>query len=207
MGLNLTKMDKGGRLNLSKKSQDEAGKKLSKLKVGVAWDFEEGLDADLDAVVLLLDENNKCVGQAMGENLPKEGAIYYNNRFFREDIVQLSEDNRDGKGDGDDETAVINLDKIPADVKKILTVVTICNEEGKPKTVFGQIDVAKVNLYDEESGEQLSNFDLSENASTNTSVIMSEIYRNDSGDWMVKTVGKPMGEAQNGLYDVLGKYN
>ena len=55
--MNLTKMDRGQRINLSKENPG-----LSKVKIGLSWDVKAGFIPDLDATVVCLTVDEKICG-------------------------------------------------------------------------------------------------------------------------------------------------
>jgi tellurium resistance protein TerD len=62
-------------------------------------------------------------------------SCYYNNVSAANGAVKHSGDNRSGEGEGDDESIVIDLDSLAADIKVIVFVVTANNEGGSFKHV------------------------------------------------------------------------
>ena len=53
---------------------------------------------------------------------------------------------------------------------------------------FGMVGNAYVRVLDEETGEELVRFDLSEDFSIETAVVVAELYKRD-GEWKFKAVG------------------
>ena len=100
-------------------------------------------------------------------------------------------DNRTGDGDGDDEVIYIDFTKIPRDVKKIAICVTIDEAEAKRQN-FGQVSNAYIRLakradeFDEE-GETLLKFDLEEEFSIETALVVAELYQKN-GEWKFNAV-------------------
>lgn len=96
-------------------------------------------------------------------------------------------DNRTGDGDGDDEVIDIKLDQIPTDYETIAVTVTIYDAENRLQN-FGMVENAYVRVVDADTGEELMRFDLSEDFSTETALVVAEIYRHN-GEWKFKAVG------------------
>ena len=96
-------------------------------------------------------------------------------------------DNLTGAGEGDDEEIRIDLDKVPANVDKIEFTVTIYDADAR-KQKFGQVENAYIRVVDEETGKELIRYDLGEDFSIETAVVVGEIYRN-KGEWKFNAIG------------------
>ena len=153
---------------------------LKKVSLGAGWDIaNNGLDYDLDIAAFLLDSNNKFNTVS--------NIIFFNNKESQG--ISLAGDNRTGAGEGDDERIRIDLESIPAHVQKIVFVVTIHEAQAKRQT-FGMVENSYVRLLDEENNErEICRFNLKENGSTVTSVIFSELYK-QNGEWQFKAIGE-----------------
>ncbi len=165
--------------------------------VGLGWDVNNttGADFDLDVSVFMLGQDEKL--------LSDRHFIFYNNLVSPdpEHSVKLLGDNRTGEGEGDDEGIIIDLRKVPPEVAKMVIAVSIY-EADKRKQNFGQVNNAYVRLVDVQTKEEILRYDLDEDFSTETAVIMAEIYR-DNGDWRVKAVGAGY---PGGLEGLLNRY-
>lgn len=176
MGVNLTK---GQRVSLDKA--------ITKALIGLGWDtnkYDGGSDFDLDACAYLLGENGKV--------LSDEDFIFYNNLNGRDGAVVHTGDNLTGEGDGDDEVILIDFTKIPNEIKKIAITVTI-HEAVERGQNFGQVSnayvrVAKRASDEDTSGEEVIKFDLVEEFSIETAIVVCEIYRYGN-DWKFNAVG------------------
>ena len=167
--------------------------------IGLGWDInatDTGTDFDLDASVFLLSANEKLVSD--------QHFIFYNNLVSpdSENSVKLLGDNRTGEGDGDDEGVIVDLRKVPADVEKIVVTVTIY-EAAKRKQNFGQVTNAYVRLVDVQTKDEVLRYDLSEDFSIETAVVMTELYRNGD-EWKLNAVGNGF---EGGLQALLDKYS
>lgn len=96
-------------------------------------------------------------------------------------------DNRTGDGDGDDEQVKVDLSKVPAEIEKIAFTVTIDQADTRGQN-FGMVSNAYCRIVNEDNGEELMRFDLGEDASIETAVIMAELYRHD-GEWKFNAIG------------------
>ncbi len=167
--------------------------------IGLGWDVKStdtGYDFDLDASAFLLGANEKLISD--------NHFIFYNNSTSPDPdkSVQLMGDNRTGEGEGDDEVIVVDLRKIPAEVEKIVICVTI-HEADKRGQNFGQVRNAYVRLVDVQSKKEVLRYDLEEDFSVETALIMTELYRKN-GEWRVNAVGSGY---QGGLQALLNRYS
>jgi len=174
MAISLTK---GGNINLTK-----ADPLLKNIKMGLGWDVRitDGETFDLDASVLMV----KADGQARSDN----DFIYYNQKKSACGSVQHDGDNKTGADDGDDELIHVFLDKVPAEIEKLLVCASI-HHAAEKKQNFGQVLSAFIRLVNKDTNEEVTRYDLSENASTETAMVFGEIYRNE-GDWKFRVVGE-----------------
>lgn len=169
-------LQKGQKVNLTK---DNSG--LKKLHVGLGWSENHfaGNDFDLDASAFLIGSNGKVRSDS--------DFIFYNNPAPGNGSVKSMGDNRTGSGDGDDEVIKVDLAEVPADVEKIVFVVTVYEAEQRHQN-FGMIDEAFIRIENEETGEELVKYDLAEDLSVEDGAIFGELYRNN-GEWKFSAVG------------------
>ena len=111
-------------------------------------------------------------------------------------------DNRTGAGEGDDEGIIIDFRKVPQDIEKMVVTVTIYEGEKRGQN-FGQVSNAYVRLVNVETKEEVLRYDLDEDFSIETAIIMAEFYRKDA-EWRVNAVGSGY---QGGLQALLDRYN
>ena len=154
--------------------------------VGLGWDtnrYAGGLDFDLDASAFLLGENGKL--------LRDEDFIFYNNLESRNGAVVHTGDNLTGEGDGDDEVIMINFEKLPPEIQKIAIVVTIHDADARRQN-FGQVSnayirIAKCKDEFDTVGIPVLKFDLEEEFSIETALVVAEIYKKN-GEWKFNAV-------------------
>jgi tellurium resistance protein TerD len=79
------------------------------------------------------------------------------------------------------------LAKIPADVQKIEFTCTIHDAQAR-KQNFGQVSNAYIRVLDAAKSEELIRYDLGEDFSIETAIIIGELYRN-GGEWKFNAVG------------------
>jgi len=153
---------KGQKVDLTKTNPG-----LSKLTVGLGWDtnkYDGGHDFDLDSSVFLLDATGKVSGP--------EDFIFYNQTSGGNGSVVHSGDNLTGEGDGDDEQVKISLKDIPANVQKVTFTVTIHEAESRTQN-FGMVSNAFIRVVNEETDEELIRYDLGEDFSIETAVVVA----------------------------------
>ena len=111
-------------------------------------------------------------------------------------------DNLTGEGEGDDEAVIVDLRKVPSDVQRLVFTVTI-HEADKRGQNFGQIENAFVRLVNVETKQEVMRYDLVEDYSVETAMIMTELYIKD-GSWRLNAVGQGY---QGGLQALLDRYS
>ncbi len=183
-------LSKGGNVSLSKSDPS-----MKNVLVGLGWDVRttDGQDFDLDASAFLLSETGKVRSDS--------DFIFYNNLKSADGSVTHTGDNRTGEGDGDDESLIVKLDMIPANVAKIVFVVTIHDARMRRQS-FGQVSGAFIRLVNNDSQLEVARYDLTEDASSETAMLFGELYRHN-GEWKFRAVGQ--GYA-GGLSSVCAQY-
>ncbi len=188
MPINLTK---GQKVDLTKGNPG-----LKKIMVGLGWDvnaFDSGADFDLDASAFLLGEDGKC---------PTEKEfIFYGNLTHESGAVQHMGDNLTGEGEGDDEQILVDLSLIPANIAKVAFTVTIYDSDARGQN-FGQVSNSFIRIVDESTGQELIRYDLGEDFSIETAVVVGELYRHN-GEWKFNAIGSGF---QGGLAALCGHY-
>ncbi len=190
MGISL---EKGQKISLEKVSPG-----LEAVLVGLGWDvkkFDTGSDFDIDASVFMLGDNEK---------LPSDSHfIFYNNKKSPDPnhSVESMGDNLTGEGQGDDEVVLVNLTKVPEDIQKLVFVVTIHQADQRGQN-FGQVENAFVRLVDVKTKEEVLRYDLTEDYSIETAIIVAELYKKD-GQWRMSAIGSGY---QGGLQAILNRY-
>lgn len=170
-------LSKGQKVDLTKGNPG-----LSKIIVGLGWDtnkYDGGADFDLDAAAFLLATNGKVASDS--------DFVFYGNLKHSSGGVEHMGDNLTGEGDGDDEQIKVNLAAVPASVDKIGFTVTIYEAESR-KQNFGQVSNAYIRIVDETSNAELIRYDLGEDFSVETAVVVGELYRNN-GEWKFNAIG------------------
>ncbi|MBQ6006602.1 MAG: TerD family protein [Selenomonadaceae bacterium] len=170
-------LQKGQKVDLTKGNPS-----LKKLLIGLGWDvnkYDGGFDFDLDAAAFLLGANGKVNSD--------DDFVFYNNLKHKSGSVEHMGDNLTGEGEGDDEEIKVDLSLVPANVDKIDFTVTIYDAEARRQT-FGQVSNAYIRVVDDMTGKELIRYDLGEDFSVETAVVVGEIYRN-RGEWKFNAIG------------------
>ena len=170
-------LKKGQKVDLTKTNPG-----LKNILIGLGWDtnkYDGGADFDLDASVFLLGGNGKVASD--------DDFIFYGNLKHTSGSVEHLGDNLTGAGEGDDEEIKIDLSKVPANVEKIDFTVTIY-EADERKQNFGQVENAFIRVVNAETNEELIRYDLGEDFSIETAVVIGELYRN-KGEWKFNAIG------------------
>lgn len=187
-------LSKGGKVSLAKAAADAGVAGLSKVAVGLGWDtnrYDGGSDFDLDASAFLV----KADGKVRNEN----DFVFYGNPSSAG--VTHTGDNKTGDGDGDDERIIIDLNAVPEEIQKIPFTVTIHEADSRGQN-FGMVENSYIRVMDEATGTELIRYDLGEDYSIETAVVVGELYRNN-GEWKFNAVGSGF---QGGLAALCGNY-
>ncbi|MDT9593933.1 TerD family protein [Nocardioides zeae] len=166
-------LQKGQRVSLQK----DGGQALTQVRMGLGWDpLRKGglfgsreVDIDLDASVVLF------AGQQAVD------LAFYNNLTTRDGSVRHLGDNRTGDGDGDDETIVVDLTRVPVHVDNLVFIVT--SYQGQ---TFQDVSNAFCRLIDQTDGE-LARFTLA-GGMPFTALVMAKVYR-EGGGWKMQAIG------------------
>ena len=174
-------------VNLAKGQRVSLDKNMNMALIGLGWDtnrYDGGKDFDLDASAFLLNADGKV--------RKDEDFIFYGNLKSSDGSVTHTGDNLTGEGDGDDEVLIVDFSKVPADIQKIAITVTIYDAQVRGQN-FGQVSNAYVRVArraneNDMVGTEVLKFDLAEEFSVETALVVCEIYKNN-GEWKFNAVG------------------
>ena len=174
-------------VNLSKGQRVSLDKGMKMALIGLGWavnKYDGGADFDLDASAFLLGANEKVRRD--------EDFIFYGNLDSTDGSVHHTGDNRTGEGEGDDEVLIIDFSKVPPDISKIAITVTIYEAQERGQN-FGQVSnayvrVARMANAQDMTGAEVLRFDLMEEFSVETALVVCEIYRHGD-EWKFNAVG------------------
>ena len=170
-------LSKGQKVSLTKGNPG-----LKHIVVGLGWDtnkYDGGFDFDLDSAAFLVDENGKVNADT--------DFVFYNNLKHSSGAVEHLGDNLTGEGDGDDEQVKVDLSLVPQNISKIAFTVTI-HEALERRQNFGQVSNSYVRVIDEDTNQELLNYELGEDFSIETAIVVCEIYRHN-GEWKFNALG------------------
>jgi tellurium resistance protein TerZ len=180
MGVSL---QKGQKISLEK----EASGSLTRIVMGLGWDaakaksggFLGGLfggggdgNIDLDASCLLFDDQGNLLD-----------AVWFRQLRSRDGSIQHTGDNLTGEGDGDDEQIIVELPKVPANVKSL--VFTVNNYTGQD---FSRVQNAFCRIVNGADQKEIARYDLSCQGS-HTAMIMAKLYRHND-EWKMHAIGE-----------------
>jgi tellurium resistance protein TerD len=176
VSINLTK---GQKISLTKDNPT-----LSQVKVGLGWDvnrYDSGTAFDLDASVFMCGANGKCRKDS--------DFIFYGNLSSPDGAIRhMGDDRTGGNSDvGDDEEIIIDLNKIPADVHKIAITATIYDAVKRSQN-FGMVSNAYIRVVDSTTDKEVVRYDLGEDFSIETAIVIGEIYRRNN-EWKFNAIG------------------
>ena len=174
MSVNLSK---GQKLSLTKSS----GGTLTRVRMGLGWDAakkkgffgKRDQEIDLDASGLLFDGSGQLVD-----------VVWFNQLGSKDGSVVHTGDNRTGAGDGDDESIVVELTQVPANISTI--VFTVNSFTGQD---FSQIESAFCRLVDETDGTEIARYELT-GSGTHNAQVMAKVSRDGAG-WSMTAIGAP----------------
>ena len=164
-------LSKGQKISLTKGNPS-----LKKIMVGLGWDvneFDSGYDFDLDASAFLCGANGKCTCD--------QDFIFYGNLEHPSGAVVHQGDNLTGAGEGDDEQIMVDLSMVPANIEKIAFTVTIYEAERRRQN-FGQVSNSFIRIVNMENDQEIIHFDLGEDFSIETAMVVGELYKHN-GEW------------------------
>lgn len=172
-------LSKGQKISLSKEDPS-----LKKIIVGLGWDtnkYSGGYDFDLDASCFELGANDKITKDS--------DFIYYGNLDSTDGAIHHTGDDTTGgnSNEGDDEQIIVDLTKVPDNIQKIAFTATIY-AANKRNQNFGQVSNAYVRLVNENTGNEVIRYNLGEDFSIETAIVICEVYRYN-GEWKFNAVG------------------
>lgn len=171
-------LNKGQKVSLAKRG----GGSLSVVRMGLGWDAvkKRGLfggrksqSIDLDASALLFDASANLVD-----------AVWFRQLTSKDGSVQHTGDNLTGDGDGDDESILVDLTRLPSAVTQI--VFTVNSFTGQD---FSQIENAFCRLVDATTQEELARYDLSGSGRHNAQIMAKVSRGGHGGEWTMTAIG------------------
>jgi len=184
-------LSKGGNVSLTKEAPG-----LTAVSVGLGWDARTttGADFDLDASALMVGTSGKI--------LSDQHFVFFNNLQSPDGSVQHTGDNLTGAGEGDDEVINVNLANVPQECDKVVFTVSIYEAESRGQS-FGQVRNAFIRVVNQADGREITRYDLTEDASTETAMVFGELYRSGA-EWKFRAVGQGYSSGLRGIAQDFG---
>lgn len=196
-----TQAQKGQIIDLSK---DIAGQDV--FRVGVGWkpktdsSIPDDIDIDLVAIRSKIDgtgateadlfyyhniDGNGTISDKFYAGLSQQEIFAKAAELAKSCMVVITKDNRDGEGEGDDESLFTNKSLIPDGYK--VSVALSIHEADTRGQVFGMVEGLHLTLYGADGTAEI-NFDM-DDFSIETGVVVAEFYSKNGAD-KFKAVGK-----------------
>jgi tellurium resistance protein TerZ len=177
----------------------QSGGSLTSVTLGVGWDvakpkgffgalFGGAESIDLDASAIVFDSRPAAID-----------TVWFRQLQSKDGSIRHSGDNLTGEGDGDDESIMIDLTKLPVGVEHI--VLTVNSFRGQ---TFDKVDNAYGRVVDNANGKELARFNISDSGA-HTGIILASLSR-AGGEWRFKAVGqRANGQTVNDLIGAASK--
>lgn len=164
-------LEKGISLNLSKDYST-----LKDLTMGLGWDMaKRGQDWDLDSIAVVLDSKGDILK-----------TVYYGEKDWSRNGIQLDKDNLTGEGEGADENIFVNLDKIPENAVKIGFFANIFNAGSRD---FSGVKNAFINITNNDTREEVAIYYLNEEGKGFNAFHFGDLDK-ANGEWLFTPIGK-----------------
>jgi tellurium resistance protein TerZ len=153
------------------------------LTFGLAWNVTYGVNIDLDAAAILLDEQLQPVD-----------TVWFGQRSSREGSVQHGGDEREGDAICDDEKINLSLSNIPAQVAYIGLVINSYSGQE-----LDDVALASCHLFDPKTNVDVARYTLTNCNALNhhTALVMGCLYRSSTSgttstcDWCLRIISEP----------------
>lgn len=170
---------------------------LKNISIELGWKANgfTGADFDLDASAIMVNDQGKVRSNS--------DFLYYGVESKQTPCGSIKHSGDNKTGDGDGEKMTIDLSKIPLDIQKVVFVVSIYHAKKRAQN-FGQVTQAYIKVVNlDNPAENLPKYDLSEDASQNTSVVFAELYRHE-GEWKFRALGNGFDNGLAGVGNMFG---
>ena len=171
-------LQKGQKISLDK----EAGSALTKVVMGLGWDVAKkkgffgfgggSAEIDLDTSCLMFDEAGQMID-----------IVWFRQLQSKDGSIKHTGDNRTGAGDGDDEQIIVDLSRVPANIKSL--VFTVNSFTGQ---TFSQVENAYCRLVNGGNDQEIARYNLSCQGE-HSAQIMAKIYKHN-GEWKMHAIGE-----------------
>lgn len=172
---------KGQKISLEK----TAGGTLTAVRMGLGWDVAGSGGAvpgrmfgggppsvDLDASCGMFD-----AGGVLAD------LVWFRQLRSRDGSIRHTGDNLTGTGDGDDESIIVDLERVPAEVRSLVFTVNSYSGQG-----FDRVANAFCRLVDHRTEKEIARYDLGAQGG-HTAMVMARLYRH-GGEWKMHAIGE-----------------
>lgn len=195
-------LKKGQGLSLLK----ENGKPLQNIAVAIGWSkprFPGKGKYDMDLSIFGCGTSKNADGWP--QIVSEDYVAFYNQQKLPSGAVNLSGDDREGgSGEGDNETALVHLDKFEPAVVTIPIVATLFEAKQKGQK-FGDLDAAYIRIMDmDDNGRETHRYTMTEGeASQATALLFAELYREATG-FKIKIIAEGFEEGLDAFFRQYG---
>lgn len=168
--------------NLGFKIADCSDNVADNFTLGLAWDVTNGVEIDLDASCIWLDDNLQPID-----------TVWFQKLASNDGAMQHGGDEREGDAKGDDEKITFDLEKVSPEA----TYLCFCINSFTGQEL-NDVASAKCRLYNSSTLSESASFDLSSDKRLDcTALLMCIIYRaksnasNSNLEWYMHAVGEP----------------
>ncbi|MBF0308667.1 MAG: TerD family protein [Magnetococcales bacterium] len=172
-------LQKGQKISLSK----EAGTTLTRILMGLGWDcvkkkgllgslFGGGKEVDLDASCLLFNASGQLLD-----------AVWFKQLRSKDGSVMHTGDNTTGAGEGDDESIIVDLTRVPESVTALVFVVNSFTGQG-----FDTVANSFCRLVDHTNNREVARYQL-DSQGPHTAMVLGKLYRHEN-DWKMHAIGE-----------------
>ena len=184
-------LTKGERVNLTKVAPGVVA-----YRFGLGWDPQKKEDEkfDLDAILMMKKD---------GKATAVKDLVYFGNLASVCGAVIHSGDNLTGEGEGDDEVISVDTTKIDTNKYNELEISVVIFDAEARRQTFGQVDNAFIRVFNPITGADICRYDLTEDYSAATTVIVGKLYFKD-GEWRFQAVGSGSKDGSKGIATAAG---
>ena len=159
---------KGQRISLEK----TAGRELATVRMGLGWDVDENDSIDLDASCGMFDARGALVD-----------LVWFAQLRSRDGSIRHTGDSLTGAGEGDDESILVELERVPVEVSSL--VFTVNSYRGQS---FDTVENAFCRLVEHGTGAEVARYELGTHGG-HTAMVMAKLYRHGGG-WKMHAIGE-----------------
>ncbi len=166
---------------------------LKKLRGTLGWDphplYGDSVSKGYDLDIFLLGVN------AAKKITSVDNVVYFNNKYHASGALSVPVDNQNGVNEldvngneiEDDEYFLADLDNIPADLAEVHVYVFI-HQAAERGQNFGMVKDTRFDMINEETGETLVRYQVTQQFSNETCLHVANLVRADGG-WEVHPMG------------------